>query len=249
MMVTSVSTGLQPWNPDGYLIRISEHVLAAMCLSGLEAYAVREKGQQGGRTLLETYGLLWGHEATLADGRTLYSVEFMSIDTSARRERCGVEPADAALTLKRDLMTSFWPHYDFLGNFHTHPHTHGYKNITEQKLYQFSEQDFLTIICHSDHWTRHNYRVGLVMTITLLDKKSSRDDRVLGDGTIEFTLGNYRLWLKGRVAHLDEDEEEIQLAEEQEVVLLCPSITGLYELTTFGRGRKGRSVRHECGRL
>jgi hypothetical protein len=192
---------------------------------------------------------LWGHEAALSDGRTLYSVEFMSIDTSACRTRHSVEPADAALALKRDLMTSFWPHYDFLGNFHTHPYTESYKKVTERKLYQFSEQDFLNIICHSDHWTRHNYRVGLVMAITLLDKKSSRDDRILADGTMEFTLGNYRLWLKGHVAHLDEDEEEIELAEEQEVMLLCPSITGLYEFTKFGRGRKGRSVRHECGKV
>lgn len=105
----------------GYVVRVHENALIQMCLSGLEAYSIWHR-QKGPRTRLETYGALWGHELSLPGGPTVYSVEMATVDTSAERTHDAVTPVWDALQLKRDVMTSFWPQYDFLGDFHTHPY-------------------------------------------------------------------------------------------------------------------------------
>ncbi|MDD4237432.1 MAG: hypothetical protein PHT62_02570 [Desulfotomaculaceae bacterium] len=128
------------YNSSGYVIRISENALIQMCLNGLEAYIVTHKENNEDKSKLETFGLLWGHESTLTNQKTLYSIELLSIDTSAVRKSNSCEPNDLALELKRDIMTSFWPHYDFLGDFHTHPYNN-YRYVRNNKLYLYSEQD------------------------------------------------------------------------------------------------------------
>jgi len=110
----------RPRNTSGYIIRISEQAPVHMCLSGMEAFSASHL-RRGPRIRLETYGSLWGHEVRLPRGRTLYSVEMAAVDTSAKMENDEVRPAPAALDLKRDVMTSFWPQLEFLGDFHTHP--------------------------------------------------------------------------------------------------------------------------------
>ena len=85
-----------------------------MCIGALEAYLVRHEGNTGGKTLLETYGSLFGGEVELPDGKTFYSIEFFSVDTSAEMNHDSVVPNWKASELKADLLTSFFPQYSFL---------------------------------------------------------------------------------------------------------------------------------------
>ncbi|MDF2627294.1 MAG: hypothetical protein K0R39_1125 [Symbiobacteriaceae bacterium] len=227
------------WNPRGYVIRLSEPALIYLCQTGLEAYSVAHQ-RKGPRRELETYGLLWGHATPLTDGRTLYAIDMATVDTSAAMDHDSVIPSLQALELKRDIMTSYWPHLTFLGDFHTHP----YRRVDEVlagNLYAFSEDDRDSIEGQSELWSHHGYRVGLVLTIACLERASSRQDRWLIDSVIEFTLGNYRLWLKAYVAYQGEHGLRLTADDDQQVLLDCPSLLGLQgEYTAFGRGKPGK---------
>jgi hypothetical protein len=128
---------------NNYYIRISENALIQLVLNGLEAYSVYHQGKKRAETRLETYGLLWGHETHLPNNNgILYSIELISVDTSAERAHSFCSPNDSALQLKRDIMTSFLPHYDFLGDFHTHPYKK-YTDVTKNKCYNYSADDVI----------------------------------------------------------------------------------------------------------
>jgi len=243
-----------------YYIRISENVLLQLILNGLEAYTVLHPGKSRAITRIETYGLLWGHEIHLPkDNGILYSIEMASVDTSTERGRNYCTPNDSALELKRDIMTSFWPQYDFIGDFHTHPYE-DYKKVIEKKWYNFSNPDYESLTDYSDYWMKHNYRVGLVLTIAQLTNKSQKVPRYYQNNTIEFTLGNYRLWIKGYIVYKNDNyeseynEKEITLAvtdhDEDDVFLICPSLLGLEtEFSSFGKGGKGSGNRHRPGEI
>lgn len=235
--------------PDpSYVLRISEPALIQLCLSGLEAYSISHL-RKGPRLQLETYGMLWGHAADLPNGRTLYAVEMASVDTSARMNHSMVTPNDDALELKRDLMTSFWPHLEFLGDFHTHPYPQG-TDVAGERLYQFSDADRSAIEESPEFWQRHRYRIGLVLTITTLRRASSRMHKWLEDSAIEFTLGNYRLWLKAYVAFAHNGGLQLTSDDDSRVLLDCPALIGLQgEYTEFGRARTGPGPRHRVGEV
>lgn len=236
------------YNENGYIIRISEDAMIQMCLSGLEAYTIIHKESGKKRNKLETYGQVWGHEVRLPDNKSLYCVEMLSIDTSAVRDRDSVDYSDDSLKLKRDIMSSFWPQYDFLGDFHTHPYNH-YKEVVDNQWYQFSEADYESIEECSKYWKDYNYRVGIVLSIAYMKKKSDKQSEWIDNSTIEFTLGNYRFWIKGYVAY-DDEKGELKLTEhkDEEVILECPSITGLVgEYCEFGKVMGKRILKHRCG--
>lgn len=225
------------YNPAGYVIHVAETSLMQMCLAGLEAYTVVHKGNSGHKTRLETYGLLFGTESELPNGKTFYSVELLSIDTSAEMAHNFTVPNAKALELKRDVLTSFFPQHDFIGDFHTHPYSRKttYTDVGRNKLYEFSPDDYAHIKANSKTWIGHNYRVGMVLTLALLKRRSSGIEW-LDSSLMMFTLGNYRLWLKGYVAMLDEGGRTIEFAKDSDVTLHCPSLVGLGECTAFGKG-------------
>ncbi|MDD4239566.1 MAG: hypothetical protein PHT62_13595 [Desulfotomaculaceae bacterium] len=178
---------------SNHIIRISENALIQLCLSGLEAYSVPHKGVRKQKNRLETYGLLWGYEALIKGETKLYNVEFVSIDTSAKQDHASVDPSNQSLQLKGELITSFWPHYDFLGDVHTHPYEH-YTDVLPIKGYNYSSTDIKRIEDNTVYWSIYNYRVGLVLTVSRLHSKPRRGLVQLDKSTIEFTLGKYRLW-------------------------------------------------------
>lgn len=233
---------------SGYVVRLSESALIQLCLSAMEAYSVSHL-RKGRRVQLETYGLLWGHEALLPDGRTLYAIEMASVDTSARMEHSSVHRSEHALELKRDLMTSFWPQLEFLGDFHSHPYPQG-TNVVGERLYEFSAEDRTDIEENSGFWQRHGYRIGLVITLTALKRSSSRLDKWLNRSTLEFTLGNYRLWLKAYVAYEQDGTLRLTADDDSGVLLDCPALIGLQgEYTAFGRAQTGPGPRHRVGQV
>ncbi len=240
-----------------YYIKISEDALIQLILNGLEAYSVSHLGKKKARTRLETYGLLWGHEIQLPNNNgTLYSIELISIDTSAKRGRNYCNYSDSALELKRDVMTSFWPHYDFLGDVHTHPYKN-YKNVEDKKLYEFSKGDINDLKDRCNYWKKHKYRVGLVLTIAQMRREGTKGSKYLKENLIEFTLGNYRLWIKCYIVLYENSEENeddkseliVSKHDEEYVILDCPALAPgiMTEFTSFGRGKRGPGVKHIPG--
>ncbi len=243
-------------NTNGYVIAVSENALIQTVLNGLEAYSILNTNHRAHNYGLETYGLLWGHELLMSDNRTMMSIEMVSIDTTAKTTKDYCIPNEESLKLKRDLLTSFWPKYDFLGDFHTHPYEVKPEIILSQKLYNFSSKenndnkpgDVEHIENDSSFWIAHNYRVGLVLTICFMDKCGTKKDWWLDDSksTIQFTLGNYRMWLKGYIAHNLNNTLKVI---DDNVCITCPAILGLTEHTQFGRYKNDNSKLHKTGHI
>jgi len=240
-----------------YYVKISENALIQLILNGLEAYSVSDLGKKNYKNQLETYGLLWGHEIQLPKNKgPLYYIDLISIDTSAKRGRNYCNYSDSALELKRDIMTSFWPHYDFLGDVHTHPYSN-YKNVEDEKLYEFSKGDIKDLEGRCDHWKEHNYRVGLVLTIAGMLREGKKASKYLKNSLIEFTLGNYRLWIKSYVVFNEKSEENedgrseliVSGHNEEYVFLDCPALAPgiMTTFTSFGRVKGGHGVNHILG--
>jgi len=172
-------------------------------------------------------------------------VNLFSIDTSARPGRNSVLPNEDAFYLKWDLISSFFPHYDFLGDFHTHP----FEDFREvEDGYCLSDQDRYHIQGEPGLWCFPNYRISLVLTIALMKRRSSRLAEHVDSSTIRFDLGNYRFWLKGYVAY-ESEEQWIQISEDEDenIHLDCPALSGLkFEHRLFGIGKQKRGeIRHE----
>ena len=231
------------FNENGYVIRVSESAAIQMCLHGLEAYTIyRKAGRHRKEAMTETFGLVWGHEVTQADGRTLYSVDLVSMDVSAEFGRSFCQPYPEAFTLKKDIVTSFWPHYEFLGDFHTHP----FRTIEEAiacKGFSLSREDKTYVEKASDTWARHNFRTSLVLTISRLKRRS--DFVSLNGNVLAFTMGNYRLWLHAHVT--EQQDESLIFSENANIELYCPSFYGPDEYTKFGRLKKKSRLQFEPG--
>ncbi len=214
-------------NPNGYYVRLSEDALVQVVLAGLEAYCVEHAHDGRRRFGVETYGSLWGHQVrSNGDGPTIYCVEQVGIDTSAERDRYSVHPSSEALTLKREVMASLWPQYDFLGDVHTHPFNHMSEVTGPQR--GFSQIDIDDIVSHSAYWENHGYRVGMVLSIAWM-KRATPDPKVeiVDDTTVCVTLKNVRMWLKACVAYRVQEGLPDMEVTDRSVVLDCPALTGL----------------------
>lgn len=215
-------------NPNGYFVRVAEDALVPLVLSGLEAYCVEHAREgQKRKSGVETYASLWGHQVRLGeDGPTVYCVEHLGVDTSADRDRFSVLPSGEALALKREVMASLWPQYDFLGDVHTHPFGHVSEVSADER--GFSDVDVADIVGRSDYWQAQGYRVGLVLTIAWMKRGASgpRVD-VVDPSTVRITLRNVRMWLKAYVVHsVRRNPAELAVTDEG-VVLDCPGLTGM----------------------
>ncbi len=238
-------------NEPNYYIRISENALIQLCLSGLEAYCVPHGRNLKKANELETYGLLLGHEVHLPRNDVLYSVDMVTVDTSTVRNTGSCYPKEESISLKRDILTSFWPQYECLGDFHTHP----YKDIHEVESiegYDFSEEDYLHIEGNSDYWIEHKYRVGIAVTICELKRRGTKPAEAIRNSAIVFTLNRYRIWISAYVAKKDDKGNlRISAHDDERVFLDCPSAFAVAEeYSRFGKPvrEKGR-IKHIPGEI
>lgn len=181
-----------------YVVQISEQALMQIHLAALESYLGWPRGQPN-RGWVETIGYLWGHEIRLAHQKTLYSVQYVSIDTNATRRKQSATSSVGDLEIKKSAIQSFWPHLEFLGDFHTHPNNH-YVEVIRYRDWEFSRADFHSVEEAAGYWLEQGYRVGLVMAVAQLDKRSAKAPRIMTSQTWEWTLGNLRFWLAAYVA-------------------------------------------------
>lgn len=224
-------TETELFNKKKFIVLISEEVLMQMCLNGLEAYSILNKENNLHR--LETYGELWGNETRPDDNTIIYNIKSLSIDTSAHQEQGSVEPNKDALLLKKQLVTSFWPQVDYIGDFHTHPYEH-FSEVEEIKGYEFSQDDYEHLKYYSDYFYANNFRVSLVLTISRLHKKSNNPRARINNNTFRFDLGKYRMWLKSYVSYYADKEIMTSAHDPENIHLYCPSLFGLEtEYTNF----------------
>ena len=181
-----------------YVVQISEHALMQMHLAALESYFV-PPGEDRDFDYVETIGLLWGHEIRRGKNSTLYSIRHVSIDLNAVRDENAASLSDGDLLIKKSAIHAFWPHLDFLGDFHTHPNDH-YSDVVAREHWEFSRTDYNAVENQGPYWMSEGYRVGLVMTIARLDRRSGKAPCMVAPHVWEWTLADLRFWLAAYVA-------------------------------------------------
>jgi len=224
-----------------YIVRISEGALISLVLSSLEAYSVdkkdiKEKGRPKSR--IEVYGSLFGHTVLMKSKETLYQIEMAHTDTTAEQRRRSVEVNKEAISLKADIVTSFWPHLIYLGDFHSHPFKNT-KEVMENKTYFMSEEDRRWL--EDNFWRQKGYRVGLIMTIAAMEKAGRKASHWIAHNCVVATLGNYRMWLSAYCAYYQAGEYRYTHDNDEAITLDCPPLTGLHwEHAGFGRFKNGK---------
>lgn len=243
----TAETAMYRKNEKGYLVILSENALISLLLSSLEAYAIEKKGFRGKhKKHLETYGSIYGQHIELEDGRTLFRVEMAQTDTTAKQTMDSVQYSEEAISLKRAALASFWPHLDYLGDFHSHPYE-TLREVRDTKGQYLSGGDRMNL---EDNWESFfrdlRYRLGLVVTVSAMQRVRDSGKVWAGEGLncLEFNIGNFRLWIAAFCVY--EDDGLGCYTEEQDisVELTAPALTGLvWEHTPFGRYKNGIFVR------
>ena len=228
------------------IIRISEAALIQIILTALEAYTVPHKVKVAKRRGVETIGQLWGHSLILPNGSHLHAIEAATPDTSAERSRDAVIVHDDALDVKIDVVTSFFPQFSFMGDFHTHPYPDAkVSEVDARRMYRFSEVDHQSIEAAQAYYRARGYKIGLVMAIA---ETSRTLETASTSATIRFSLGRYCLWLHAVAYEKTEDGGLVVLEEDEteRLILECPAICGLTgAYSEFGR-RFGKGG-HQAG--
>lgn len=223
-------------NDNGYVVKVTESATIDMCLNALEAYSVKHIKYQ--KKPWETFGLVWGHETIMRGGKTLYTIQKVSIDTTAERAPGECTPKDEALDLKFDFINSFYPDIEFLGDFHTHPYTEPAGEVRKGKLYRYSDTDITRLEENSSFYKKYGYRVGLAMTIACVQQESQNEGELANrrpdPSVAEFRFNNYRIWLQAYVTYLQDNEIDLKVSKKN-VYLEVPGLLGLNEpYTPFG---------------
>lgn len=221
-----------------FVIRLSERALVSLLLNCLEAYSISNlniKGKGHPRKRLEIAGCLFGNEIAMKSGEVLYQIEMANVDTTARQERSSVHQNYQAALIKVNLVSSFWPHLEYLGDFHSHPYGK-YNEVYRDEGFSLSETDRKDILEDENFWKGLNYRVGIVITIGSMERASRKECISIADNCLEATLGNFKVWITAYCAY--ESGGKLVLTEDKDpsVILDCPSLNGLrWEHVDFGR--------------
>ena len=106
-------------------VTISNHALEEMVLAASESFVL---GNAAIPKRVEIHGYLWGNRRT----DRYEDIEYIHIDKfSVSSSACGDEDSvwvdEDVARIKNSILDLWTPHYDFLGDFHTHP----YKNYDE----------------------------------------------------------------------------------------------------------------------
>jgi len=220
-------------------------------MAALEAYCVPHGNNKSmsTHTPLETTGAIWGTTKTDAFGNLIYQVESVDVDTSAEMQAASVAQKPHAIALKTSFTEKFTPHFQYLGDFHSHPYSEGEivagktlgtpQHAEQSKVYRFSgtpkpaTSDYGSVVAMRNMGLE--YRVGLVVTLfrmkyavnhprrAYLDEKSAI--RLTFNGTgIHGKRETFRIWIK---AHVFPDPNGATPASDQDVILLCP-IAGFF---------------------
>ncbi|MBB1073738.1 hypothetical protein HUU62_04850 [Rhodoferax sp. 4810] len=234
-----------------YTVALSDDAFRVAVMAALEAYCVPHGCNKSvnAHTPLETTGAIWGTTKTDAFGNLIYQVESVDVDTSAEMQTAAVAQKPAAIALKTSFTEKFTPHFQYLGDFHSHPYSEGEivagkklgtpQHAEQSKVYRFSgtpspaTSDYGSVAAMRTMGLE--YRVGLVVTLfrmryavshprkAYLDERSAI--RLTFNGTgLHGQKETFRIWVK---AHVFPDPSQAIPVPDQDVILLCP-IAGFF---------------------
>ncbi len=182
-----------------YLVNLSESAFRSITLATIESYSgvspPRGKGRL--RQYLETYGLLWGYETKLANGKPCFTIEAATTDINAERDHSSVTPSRHGLETMNAIVSAYWPNWRFIGDFHSHPFK---PSQTMPQRPALSPADIETVEGENSIYAGLGYRVCLLTSIRQMNRQSNKDPAYLGSNVLEWTMLNLRLSLAAWVA-------------------------------------------------
>ncbi|WCP66716.1 hypothetical protein LYZ37_12805 [Vibrio tubiashii] len=182
-------------------ISVTKSAVFELIMAGIEAYAVKHQGSK--HVSVETGALLWGYVNKTHPFKC--TVKHVSVETSAKRTRSSVEFSNDSLRLKKDIAKVFGEQHQYIGTAHSHPYLReefvDAAKIRKEKRYQLSAPD------HNCEYGNpeieiggKSYSVSLILTLHAMMKANDKKDQSsIGEPMIEFSLGNIKCWLYGRV--------------------------------------------------
>lgn len=182
-----------------YLVNISESAFRSITLATIESYSgvspPRGKGRP--RKYLEAYGLLWGYETTLRNGKPCFTVEAATTDINAERDHTSVTPSKHGLQTMNAIVSAYWPNWRFIGDFHSHPFKPSQAMPRRPAL---SKEDIETVEDADSPYPSLGYRVCLLTSIKQMTRRGGKEPEYLGNNAMEWTMHNLRLSLAAWVA-------------------------------------------------
>lgn len=182
-----------------YLVNVSESAFRSIILATIESYSgvSPPRGKGRSRKYLETYGLLWGYETTLRNGKPCFTVEAATTDVNAERDHTSVTPSKHGLQTMNAIVSSYWPNWRFIGDFHSHPFKPSQAMPRRPEL---STEDIATVEDVDSIYPSLGYRVCLLTSIRQMTRRGAKDPAYLGTHALEWTMHNLRLSLAAWVA-------------------------------------------------
>lgn len=248
----------------------SEQAIIQIISSALEAFVVPHDAELNSWTGIETFLTLWGSE-TQTNEVLSFNVEFAIPSTSAVRDYGSVTPSAFAEEVKQDFITAYFPQFQMIGDLHTHPWVRNRNSgttpemIRRKKLYDLSEADIES--CLVDPVIKRNtgYKLSAVLTITDMSKSNGAKDGYIESNVIEFSLNNYKCWLKCSAFYykseenFNEDERKFVLCHPtsiadgvamimtDDLIIRAPVILDFFEYQNFGKVSGKRKLKHIVG--
>ncbi|HAS6674356.1 hypothetical protein ACJPQX_19320 [Vibrio vulnificus] len=208
-------------------ISVSKSAIFELIMAGIEAYAVKHQGSRG--ISVETAAHLWGYVNKTHPFKC--TIHHVSVETSAKRKRSSVEFNSQSLLIKKDIAKVFGDEYQYIGTAHSHPYLReesvNAAMIRKNKWYELSDADHeCELGCPEIEVAGKSYSVALVLTIhSMLKADDRKDGTYFGEPLVEFSLGNIKCWLYGRVF---EHKPKLSLSDEERQSF------GRYKLTLDG---------------
>jgi len=209
------------------IVSLSDAAFFSIVTSALEAYSVRHQDNSEEEHFpVETYGNLWGYQATTKRKESVLHVVLADSDVSAKRESGSVSPAEDAFKLKSDFADSFFPELEYLGDFHSHPYDQSeVNNELDLQRNLFHEQ--------SSHDQKHakyqqengkRYRIQLIATVFGRPDMVNRTSGHLSDdlSCIRFQYDKHTIWIKAYAYRINEADGTSRKVNKDNIALICP---------------------------
>lgn len=208
------------------IVSLSDTAFFSIVTSALEAYSVcHQDNAEDEHVPVETYGNLWGYEATTKRKESMLHVLLADCDVSAKREPGSASPADDAFKLKSDFADNFFPELEYLGDFHSHPYdVSEVKTELELQRQTYHEQS------SDDHkFAKHKqgdgrtYRLQIIVTVFERPDTVKRASGHLGDdlSCIRFQYDKRTIWIKAYAYRINEKDKTSRKVNKDNIALIC----------------------------